>query len=183
MNLSRREALFAMGGTFAGLAVGSGGCSATTAGSKKEDGGKIPDFWTTHKLDPNETAQRAYDGFYLHGRGCCYGVFSSVIGQMGEKYGAPYDTFPLFMMKFGYSGVSNWGTLCGALMGAAAMYALFYYRTDRDPMIDELFSRSWPLHVSKQRPTPYCATTQSASGLMPAAMRCTPSNAASAAPG
>lgn len=141
MQLSRREALFALGGTFAGLAVGtSAGCSATANGAKKEDDGKMPAFWTPHKLDPDATALLAYDAFYKHGRGCCYGVFTSVVGQMGDKYGAPYNTFPFFMMKFGYSGVSNWGSLCGALMGAAAMYALFYYRTDRDPMIDELYT-------------------------------------------
>ena len=141
MKLSRREAMATIGGALAGLTMGSSvGFSATDTAKSKKDDGKIPQFWTPHKLDPAETAQLAYNYFYQHGRGCCYGVFASVIGQMAEKYGAPYNTFPLFMMKFGYSGVSNWGTLCGALMGASAMYALFYYRTDRDPMIDELFT-------------------------------------------
>lgn len=141
MEFSRREAIFAMGGAFAGLAAGSAtGYLPAANAAKKDDDGKFPRFWTPRKLDPARTAQRAYDGFYKHGRGCSYGVFSAVIGRMGEKHGAPYNSFPLFMMTFGYSGVSNWGTLCGALMGAAAMYALFYYRTDRDPMIDALFT-------------------------------------------
>ncbi|MEA3441140.1 MAG: C-GCAxxG-C-C family protein [Chloroflexota bacterium] len=141
MKISRREAISTIGGAVAGLAIGSfAGCSKNVSGKANLETGKHPDFWKPHKLDTDETAQRAYDGFYNHGRGCCYGVFSSVIGQMAEKYGEPYNMFPMFMMKFGYSGVSNWGTLCGALIGASAMYALFYYRTDRDPMIDELFT-------------------------------------------
>lgn len=144
MNISRREAMAAIGTSFLGFALGSvSGCKTpheTNTVTPPAAAGTDPAFWTPHKLDPDETALRAYNGFYNNNYGCCYGVFSSVIGQMGEKYGEPYSSFPSFMMKFGYSGVSNWGTLCGSLMGAAAMYALFYVRTDRDPMIDELFT-------------------------------------------
>lgn len=60
--------------------------------------------------------------------------------MMGEKYGAPYNSFPLHMMEVGKSGISEWGTICGALLGVASAWALFWGRQERDPMVDELFT-------------------------------------------
>jgi hypothetical protein len=30
-----------------------------------------------------------------------YGAFEAVLGQLGEKYGDPYKSFPVAMMKYG----------------------------------------------------------------------------------
>lgn len=80
-----------------------------------------------------------YSGFYHANQGCCFGVFKGVVGQLALKYGTPYDTFPLQMMAYGASGTGNWGTLCGALNGAAAAFGLFYGRKEHTEMIDALF--------------------------------------------
>jgi hypothetical protein len=79
--------------------------------------------WPYHELDPEATAERAY---LLHYEGhCMYGVFTSIVGQLAEQYGEPYESFPFKMMSYGAGGVASWGSLCGALNGAAAAIALF----------------------------------------------------------
>lgn len=95
--------------------------------------------WTYHKLDPQSVADPAYWGYWDAGRGCCYGTFAAIVGALGDKYGAPYNTFPLEMMVVGKSGIGAWGTICGALLGSAAAIALFHGPKQHIPMIDELF--------------------------------------------
>ena len=139
MNVNRRQMLGIMGGAVAvGLgagALGVGTQSAQAAAPAAENTWG----WTPRILDPQETRIRAREGFYHKGMGCGYGAFHSIVGTMAERYGAPYNTFPFFMMEMGKSGVSNWGSLCGALLGAAAAMALFWPSKERDPMVDELF--------------------------------------------
>jgi hypothetical protein len=136
-------------GVFAGLntpalAATPAKADQTAAPAAAQDGTRFSqnngDFsWKPQKLDPVEVAAVAHAGFWHQGYGCGYGVLYSLIGLMGEKYGAPYKDFPFSMMEFGKSGISEWGGTCGALLGAAASLALFFPRKERDPLIDELF--------------------------------------------
>lgn len=66
-----------------------------------------------------------------------YGFFVSVIGELADKKGFPYNTFPFEMMKYGVGGVNDWATLCGALNGAAA--AIYLVSSNPKPLIDDLF--------------------------------------------
>lgn len=123
------------------VAVGVG---AGTLGSVVSDATAMPVeekpfSWTPRILDVNEIVPIAHQRFYHQGFGCGYGVFYSIIGTMGKKWGEPYRSFPFSMMEMGKSGVSEWGTLCGALLGAVAAMAMFWGRKERDPMVDELF--------------------------------------------
>lgn len=131
--LSRRNMLAAMGGAVVG--------GVATAALPAFAGPSLPApaVWTPKKLDPKECAPYAYEGYWHQGLGCCYGAFYSIVGVMGEKYGAPYNTFPYHIMEVGKSGISGWGTICGALLGAASAYALFWGRKERDAMVSELF--------------------------------------------
>lgn len=95
--------------------------------------------WKPHKLDPVESEKVAYDGYWYNAYACGYGVFYGIIGMMGEKFGAPYNQFPFTMLEANKGGISDWGTVCGALYGAAAAYALFWGRKERTPMVNELF--------------------------------------------
>jgi hypothetical protein len=79
--------------------------------------------WPYHELDPETTAARAYSSHYKGH--CMYGVFEGIIGQLADEYGEPYRSFPCAMMSYGAGGVASWGSLCGALNGAAAAIALF----------------------------------------------------------
>ncbi|MCF8112184.1 MAG: C-GCAxxG-C-C family protein [Desulfobacteraceae bacterium] len=135
MKLTRRDMFGAMGGLIAGTALSNAAAvfSATTE--------PAPDtYWTPRKLNREEAAQISYENFFYKEYGCCYGAFKGIVGLMGKKYGAPYNSFPLHMMEVGKSGVSEWGTICGALLGVASAWALFWGRKERDPMVDELFT-------------------------------------------
>lgn len=88
------------------------------------DGEKALDSrWAYHALDPAVTAERAYRA-YAKGS-CMYGVVDAVLSQLAEKYGEPYASFPVDMMRYGAGGAASFGSLCGALNGAAALIGLF----------------------------------------------------------
>ena len=143
MTLSRRQMLCGLGGCMA-----VGGAAALLGGearaAEKAPAGRFQqvngDFgWKPHKLDPEECSLVAYDGYWHKGYACGYGVFYGIIGVMGEKFGAPYNQFPYTMLEANKGGISDWGTICGALYGAAAAYALFWGRDERTPMVNELY--------------------------------------------
>jgi len=167
-DVSRREVLGWLGGAALGglgvsvLAAGEG-LAAKSAVIPKPAAKAEPPQWIPHKLDAVECAPLAYDGYWEDGLGCCYGVFHSIIGSLGRKYGAPYDQFPFRMMEVGKSGISDWGTICGALLGAASAFALFWGRKERDPMVTELFrwyeTAALPIHLP--------AKAQGAAGPLP----------------
>ncbi len=97
------------------------------------------ELWVAHKLDAVKCAPYGHEGYWSNGYGCCYGTFYAIVGVMAKEHGAPYNTFPFRMLEVGKSGISGWGTICGALLGAASAMALFWGRKERDPMVDELF--------------------------------------------
>ncbi len=135
--ITRRQILGLGSAAVGGLVVGTVAAPVpAVAGLEPET---APFSWTPRILDPKETAPIAHQRFYHQGYGCGYGVFYSTIGLMGEKFGDPYKNFPFSMMEMGKSGVSDWGTLCGALIGAVAAMSLFWGRKDRDAMVMELF--------------------------------------------
>lgn len=132
-NFSRRSMLSIVGCTVAGSLLAP---YATAIAAPEMPKGEL---WTPKKLDKAQCAPYAHEGYWSNGYGCCYGTFYSIVGVMGQKFGAPYNTFPFRMLEVGKSGISGWGTICGALLGAASALALFWGRKERDPMVDELF--------------------------------------------
>jgi len=148
--LNRRQLLGVLGGVALGGAAGSllAAPGEALAGIEPET---TPFSWKPHILDPKEVAPLAHQGFYHQGYGCGYGVFVATVGLMGKKFGDPYKSFPFSMMEMGKSGVSEYGSLCGALLGAVAALALFWGRKDRDPMVHELFrwyeTTAFPLYM------------------------------------
>lgn len=131
MGISRRDAFSALIGSAAtAAAVGAMSPNAAAAPAAQ----KLP--WKYVPLDPDATADRAYQGHWRDA--CMYGVFESIIGQLGEKFGEPYASFPFRMMRYGLGGVMRWGTLCGALNGAAAAASLV--SPDLDAFVHEVFS-------------------------------------------
>lgn len=141
MELSRRQLMMGLGGLAAGTALSGVAATAVAASEKMkrfaQAGGDFS--WTPHKLDPRECAAVAYEGYWHKGYACGYGTFYSIVGLMAEKYGAPYSQFPFSMLEANKGGISDWGTICGALYGAAAAFALFWGRDERTPMVNELY--------------------------------------------
>ena len=89
-------------------------------------------------LNPETTAELAYE-LYSNG-GCMYATFGSVVTQLAEKIGEPYKSIPFQMYKYGHGGVGGYGTLCGALNGAAALIGLLVSdKNVRDTMIVDIF--------------------------------------------
>lgn len=157
VSISRRKMLGLMGGTMAaGLAAGA----LTTPKIAVSATGELPreakpNGWTYHKLEDLDKVQAlTHEEFYYKGFGCGYAVLFSIVGQLGQMYGEPYKSFPFSMMEVGKSGTSEWGTLCGALLGAASAMALFYGRNERDAMVDELFrwyeKTAFPIYMPKK---------------------------------
>jgi len=89
------------------------------------------------KLDPKRVADKAYDGYYQHE--CAYGVFNAVISELQEKVGEPYTGIPTIMFWYGGGGAAGWGTLCGALNAAGAIFNLTCRKEDFKAMIDTLY--------------------------------------------
>ncbi|MDY0260762.1 MAG: C-GCAxxG-C-C family protein [Desulfovibrio sp.] len=145
MNIGRRDLICGLGGLAVGGAMlGLGGAEANAAEQTQQAVGRFDQVggafgWTPHKLDPKECAKVAYEGYWHKGFGCGFGSFYAIVGLMGEKYGAPYNQFPFAMLEANKGGISDWGTICGALYGAAASFSLFWGRKEVHPMVNELF--------------------------------------------
>ena len=147
MELTRRAMLGALGGLAVGGTVAAVAGTGIAADPVKVSPGQNGHFaqvngefgWKPHKLDPNICAPVAYEGYWYKGYACGYGTFYGIVGKKEEKYGAPYNQFPFTMLEANKGGISDWGTICGALYGAAAAFALFWPRKERDAMVNELF--------------------------------------------
>jgi hypothetical protein len=95
-------------------------------------------IWKYSASDPDQLMQEAYKNA-AKGH-CMYGVFSAVMEELGRRFGEPYSSFPVDMMVYGAGGVGGWGTLCGALNGAAALIGLFVRdETRQKQLIGKLF--------------------------------------------
>jgi hypothetical protein len=152
-HLNRRQLVTTVGGV-----LGGGLAGVLLAGDEKPGSSPAPTEvkpapattpWAYHALDPEATGERGFAGYSkAH---CMYGSFEAVVGQLGEKYGDPYKSFPFAMMKYGAGGVNGWATLCGSLNGGAAAIQLL--SPDPNPLIDELFvwydKEPLPDYVSK----------------------------------
>lgn len=73
-------------------------------------------------LDVNLVRQRGYNNYFTGG--CMYASAKALLETLVEVVGAPWDSIPGDMFKFGKGGALNWGTLCGALNGSIAVIEL-----------------------------------------------------------
>lgn len=92
--------------------------------------------WRYTPLDPDVAAQRTFDSFPRGG--CNYAAFEAIAASAAERLGAPYTDFPFEMFAYGGGGINGWGTICGALNGAAAAFQLLSAKPG--PLIDPLFA-------------------------------------------
>ncbi len=134
-NLSRREMLSI--GSVVGLSILGAGISGYAVGSTP-DPSKISFPYPYKKLKLKKTALRAYQNLFV--AGCCYGVFEAIVGQLADKYGKPYNTFPMGMVSFGSGGIGGWGSVCGCVNGAAMAIAMFYTGADRSALTSEVLA-------------------------------------------
>ena len=117
--MSRRSLLINAGK----CAVGVAGITAIAAAmpgfvSKAEALGGTTEKWPWPyvKLDPEKTAEIAYNEWYRVF--CGAAVINSVFSQLREKVGEPYKSFPIDSFVFLEGGMAGWGTVCGSNAGA-----------------------------------------------------------------
>ncbi len=117
--MSRRSLLVNAGK----CAIGAAGIAAVASAIPKfvsiaeATGGSTEKWpWPYVNLDPEKTAEIAYNEWY---RVFCGGaVISSIFGQLREKVGEPYKSFPIDAFVFLEGGTAGWGTICGSNAGA-----------------------------------------------------------------
>ena len=97
--------------------------------------------WPVRCLDKNGVAERVYRAFFYKSMGCGYAVFYGLVSAMADSLGAPHDSFPLEVLEHKKGRFSGAGKVCGALVGAEAVLALFWGEADRAPLLREL--QSW----------------------------------------
>lgn len=137
-DLSRRK--FLKSGILAAgaLAVGSSIFHTQVAEAAPEGGhcepAKFP--YPYVQLDPEKAK---VDGYAGYGKlRCSYGCFEAIIGQLREKIGYPYTHVPTEVLAWGGTGAGGWGTLCGALIGAATAINYTMEKKDADKLVSEL---------------------------------------------
>ncbi len=143
--MDRRKAMKIAAGVFAGGGIGL--FTLSTAFKPKKQSAAEPyklDYnepgttWKYVTLDPAVTAEIAYNS-YSEGS-CMFAIVRSVISQLAEKIGEPYLSFPFHMFKYGHGGVGGYGSVCGALNGAAALIGLLVSeKSVQDKMIADIF--------------------------------------------
>jgi hypothetical protein len=127
--MNRRKALKIAAGAIAGSGAGIITLSTAfkptyqpEAKTLKLEHEEAKSDWMYNPLDPAETAQIAYRN-YQKGS-CMYATFMSVVSQLADKFGEPFASFPVHMMKYGHGGIGGFGNICGALNGASALIGL-----------------------------------------------------------
>ncbi|MBD3377831.1 hypothetical protein GF406_22570 [candidate division KSB1 bacterium] len=143
--MDRRSLLKILAGTLVG--GGAAGITLTTAFKPKIPAAAKPQtlaytpaesHWGYTQLNPLTTAEMAYQA-YSEGS-CMYATFKSIVSQLADQVGEPFASFPLQMMKYGHGGIGGYGTVCGALNGAAAVIGLLVAdKKNQDALIESLY--------------------------------------------
>jgi hypothetical protein len=94
--------------------------------------------WPYTKLDAEAGRKLGHDSYYS-GNGCSYGAFHAILEPLRAEIGEPFTTMPSEIMIYGHGGGAGWGTLCGALNGAAAAICLVTDKKTSDILISDLF--------------------------------------------
>lgn len=141
--ITRKE--FIAGAAKTVVAVSAGAAAMTVIPASGEQTGQAgvinsasaPWPWPYSALDREDVRKRAHKAYY--DGGCGYGAFNGLISALADTVGAPFTQMPTQMMYFAGGGGAGWGTLCGALNGAASAIQLVVDRANANLVISELF--------------------------------------------
>jgi hypothetical protein len=151
-NITRKEFLRNTSKYAAGVAVGTGALSMI-AGKPLFAGTKTDWPWPYTALDVEAIRIAAHDAYYA-GFGCGYGAFEAIINALRTAVGDPYNSLPGQLMGYAAGGAVGWGTLCGALNGAAAVISLVAPSADSSALVNELLGwytqTLFPTDISNQ---------------------------------
>jgi hypothetical protein len=118
-----RRSILNLGTAVGGLAVGGSVLGAANIMSATKPSTALP--WTWKEIKPDDVIkERAYQSAWAK-IGCMYGTIEAVIGTLADKYGAPYNTFPVDATVYGSGGIAGVGSLCGAVNACGLLFNLF----------------------------------------------------------
>lgn len=117
-----RRSILNIGSAVGGLAVGGSILGAANIMSETKPSAALP--WPWKEINPADIQERAYQSAWAK-IGCMYGTIEAVIGTLADKYGAPYNTFPVDATIYGSGGVGGIGSLCGAVNACGLLFNLF----------------------------------------------------------
>ena len=135
--LSRREVVFG-GGMLAASAVAISASGSGIGLLSQAEARETPLPWPYEKIDPQEAAKIAYEGFYQ--ALCCYGVARGIMVPLQKRIGEPYISQPLYEgLKLGGAGIAGWGTVCGALLASTVVTGFIVPTAVGEQILNELF--------------------------------------------
>jgi hypothetical protein len=131
--VSRRGFLANAGKVTAAAGIGALGLSGIASAQTAQPTSTPAYPWPYTKVDPEKVY---WNGVALYDKwGCGQGSFEALLTELG----APFNTIPPSILKFGEGGVSGWGSHCGALLGSSAIISLVTGGSaDSGKMIKEL---------------------------------------------
>jgi hypothetical protein len=131
-----------------GTAVGVTGLNMLTSDKTMANPNVTAWPWPYTTLEPEAARLRAHH-LYWSDKDCASGVFGGIVQLLAEKTPDPWAGLPIEVMLFGRGGGNGWGTLCGAVNGAAAVISLVVSKADSGKLINEV----WGWAASEKFPT------------------------------
>lgn len=89
-------------------------------------------------LDVETVRINAHDDYCTEGKGCSYAAFNAMVVLLRAQLPATFPSFPTEIMIYGHGGVAGWGTICGAVNGAAALISMVCDKATSDQLVSEL---------------------------------------------
>ena len=122
-----RRAILNIGAAVGGLAVGGSILGASNIMSATIKAAPLP--WPWREIKPADVQERAYQSAWAK-IGCMYGTIETVIGTLADKYGSPYNTFPVEATIYGSGGIGGLGSVCGTINACGLLFNLFAKNQD-----------------------------------------------------
>lgn len=145
---SRKDFLLNSSKAAVGIAGVAGLSSLVTTATTKAKNVVTPWPWPYADLVPDEVRVEAHY-LYWNEKDCASGVFGGLINKLAAAIGDPWTNLPMEILLFGRGGGVGWGSICGALNGAAALISLVVDKASSGPLITEL----WGWYTQEELPT------------------------------
>jgi hypothetical protein len=117
-----RRAILATGSAAGFAAIGGAILNSVDSVSAAPSVAPLP--WEWKKIEPAEIQERAYQSAWAK-IGCMYGVCESIIGTLADRFGVPYNTFPVDATIYGSGGIGGIGSVCGTINASGLILNLF----------------------------------------------------------